>query len=329
MNLEKQKDNLRRLMGRREVLLIGATGAVSLVGLGATIGGKVYADSASSSVTSTPALEEGPYWVDETGAAFHRSDVRANIGSTSVQAGLPLYFGLTVSQYNTTTGVVAPLPSAFVYIWSASAEGIYSDEAADNSTADTFLRGYQVTNGHGNVQFLTLYPGWYGGRTPHIHLRVRLYPNGTNGQPDPSQTPTYDFETQVFFDDAITAAVYANVSPYNTRVMGRDTYNTTDRVYQGGSLDADGVTTEAGALTQVRLADDGNHAMAQFHMVLNLSLKEMTGGGTPPTGGPGGTPPTGGPGGTPPTGGPGGTPPTGGPGGTPPTGGPGGTPPGA
>jgi hypothetical protein len=131
------------LLGRRQVLLMGATGAVTLVGLGSKR--MVFGQS---SVVSTPALEEGPYWVDETGAAFFRSDIRSNVDGTNVQSGLPLHFGLTVSQVS--NGVVSPLRNAFVYIWHCNALGVYSDEAVENSENDTYLRGYQVTNAHGN-----------------------------------------------------------------------------------------------------------------------------------------------------------------------------------
>jgi protocatechuate 3,4-dioxygenase beta subunit len=35
-----------------------------------------------------------------------------------------------------------------------------------------FLRGYQVTDANGGAEFLTIYPGWYSGRTVHIHFKV-------------------------------------------------------------------------------------------------------------------------------------------------------------
>ena len=37
---------------------------------------------------------------------------------------------------------------------------------------ETFLRGTQVTDGEGRVEFETIYPGWYPGRTVHIHFRA-------------------------------------------------------------------------------------------------------------------------------------------------------------
>jgi protocatechuate 3,4-dioxygenase beta subunit len=38
----------------------------------------------------------------------------------------------------------------------------------------TFLRGAQVTNAEGEVEFKTIYPGWYQGRATHIHVKVYL-----------------------------------------------------------------------------------------------------------------------------------------------------------
>lgn len=268
------------------MLLMGATGMMTLVGLFGKSERQVFAQN---SVVSTPNLEEGPYWVDETGTAFHRSDVRANLDGSNVQIGLPLHLGLTVAQV--VNGVVTPMPNAYVYIWSCNALGVYSDEAAENSASDTYLRGYQVTNAHGNAQFTTLYSGWYSGRTPHIHIRVRLYGNGT------SATPTYDFETQLFYDPALTNEVFHRVYPYTTRPIS-DTINSTDRVYTGGSEDADGVTANAGVLTTITAADDMAYAVGSFRLILNTSLAETTGnGGAGGTGGPGGGGPGGGPGG--------------------------------
>ena len=34
------------------------------------------------------------------------------------------------------------------------------------------MRGYQLTDAKGELQFTTIYPGWYQGRATHIHLEV-------------------------------------------------------------------------------------------------------------------------------------------------------------
>ena len=110
-----------------------------------------------------------------------------------------------------------------VDIWECDWEGIYSDESAENSLGETYLRGYQLTNSSGYTAFETVYPGWYAGRTPHIHFRLRVY-DGVNG------ALSYDETTQLFFNDTMTDYIYANIAPYTSH-PGRDTTNATDRVY--------------------------------------------------------------------------------------------------
>ena len=46
-----------------------------------------------------------------------------------------------------------------------------------------------------------MYPGWYVGRTPHIHAKVHV-DNGTA------------LTTQLYFDDETSTAVYDGGSPY-------------------------------------------------------------------------------------------------------------------
>ena len=43
------------------------------------------------------------------------------------------------------------------------------DAAFTNLTGNS----YQVTDANGQVTFTTIFPGWYDGRTTHIHYRVR------------------------------------------------------------------------------------------------------------------------------------------------------------
>ena len=66
------------------------------------------------------------------------------------------------------------------------------DAASCEPIPDTrYLRGAQVTNNEGVVEFTTIYPGWYQGRTVHIHAKVHL---GT----------TTVLTTQLYFDDALS-----------------------------------------------------------------------------------------------------------------------------
>src|SRR5262249_26844172 len=82
---------------------------------------------------------------------------------------------------------------------------------------------YQITDGNGSVQFQTIYPGWYSGRTVHIHFKIRLFAD--------SQT-TYEFTSQLFFNDSFTDQVYT-LSPYSSR-GARNTRNSQDGIYNGG-----------------------------------------------------------------------------------------------
>jgi len=271
---------------RRDVLRKGVGGALAAVVLGPN-----GATLAQNLVDDTPGLTEGPYWVDEM---LFRSDVRSDPATGIVQVGLPLLLAINVSQLNADESVT-PLPGAYVDIWHCNATGLYSDMAVEGTLGEQFLRGYQVTDAHGNVRFTTIYPGWYSGRTPHIHARVRVY----DAEND---VVAYNFTTQFFFQESITNAVYTNVSPYSNRPI-RDTLNTTDGIYEGASFDGS-PATEAGELLMLRLAANLKRATGSFNIVLDLTDNSNEGGGDMPPGG--GNPPDGGgnppPGGGPPPG---------------------------
>lgn len=271
------KENTTRLLVTRRELIVRTAGVLSLAGLGKGVMSTALA-ATSNSIVVTPEETEGPYWVDEQ---LNRSDLATDPTDNSIQPGFPLVLGVTVSQ--SANGQITPIQGAYVDIWHCNASGIYSDEAVENTTGKKFLRGYQVSDAHGAVRFTSIYPGWYSGRTPHIHARVRLYSGST---------VTTNFTTQFFFDEAITNKVY-QLAPYNLR-PNRDTDNASDNVYTS----ADCLTgAEDGTETMLRLASDTTHAIASFNIVLDLSATSTcvggNGGGTPPAGGPppGGLPP--------------------------------------
>jgi protocatechuate 3,4-dioxygenase beta subunit len=84
------------------------------------------------------------------------------------------------------------------------------------SDDEKYLRGAQVTNGDGIVEFVTIYPGWYQGRTVHIHAKVHV----------DNQTA---LTTQFFFDEDVTARVHER-APYSER-QGRDVFNDGDNIF--------------------------------------------------------------------------------------------------
>lgn len=288
-------DNSRSLRSRRQILgvLGGAVAGVPIVTHTPLWG------QAACAVISSPSLTEGPYFVDED---LNRRDIRLDTDG-SIQPGLPLSLAINVSQLVDCNPV--PLTGAYVDIWHCNAAGVYSDIAQQNASGRTFLRGYQSTDRHGNVYFLTIYPGWYQGRSVHIHVKVRTFTG-------PSQI--YEFTSQFFMEEAFTDEVY-RLAPYNTRGT-RDTRNSNDGIYNGASSLA-GTTSNSGSELMLTTRRKASWVEADARLILNLSLgsspDQQPGGGGP--GGPGGPPP-GGPGGPPP-GGPGGPPPGGAP---PPTG---------
>jgi protocatechuate 3,4-dioxygenase beta subunit len=177
----------------------------------------------TSSCVLDPTLTKGPYWVDER---LNRSNIRSDtngLASPNPRPGLPLILRFAVSAY--ASGVCTPLAGAQVDIWHCDASGIYSD--VGSTAGQNFLRGYQITDANGLATFTTIYPGWYPGRTVHIHVKVRLF--------DASKNTTTEATTQVFFDESITGRVYAQVSPYNLR-GARDTRNSADNIYANQSV---------------------------------------------------------------------------------------------
>jgi protocatechuate 3,4-dioxygenase beta subunit len=204
----------RALFTRRQALgLIGAAGAASYVALAR--GGR--AQAATCSVT--PAETEGPYWVDE---GLERSDITVDPSDGSVKPGVPLTLTITVLRAD---AACVPAPGIRVDVWHCDAGGLYSDESANGTVGMKFLRGYQTTDDSGVVRFATIYPGWYMGRTIHVHFRIRAFDGATT---------TTNFTSQLFFDDTVSDQVLAR-APYNTR-GSRDTTNANDTIYRAATL---------------------------------------------------------------------------------------------
>jgi protocatechuate 3,4-dioxygenase beta subunit len=76
-------------------------------------------------------------------------------------------------------GSCDPLRGALVDIWHSDSQGIYSGIQQQDTTGQNYLRGNQVTDENGTVQFTTVYPGWSEGRAIHIHIKVRTF-EGSN-----------------------------------------------------------------------------------------------------------------------------------------------------
>jgi protocatechuate 3,4-dioxygenase beta subunit len=177
----------------------GRTTTVEPRGRAGTDVAELFGDS--SSCTLAVEQTEGPYYFD---ADAIRRDIRED------REGARLRLAVRVRDAESCD----PLENAVVDVWHCDALGVYSGFEAGEG--ERFLRGTQVTNGDGVVEFLTVYPGWYQGRTTHIHAKVHV---------DNRSVLT----TQFYFDEDVTERVYVR-RPYSTR-SGRDTFNDSDGIF--------------------------------------------------------------------------------------------------
>lgn len=207
-------------LNRRDVLRIGGVGLAAVFGARAL---QLLGDDAGAATTTTCLLAsevtEGPYWVDD---ALTRRNV------TEGRAGAPLVIRFSVLNAKTCK----PIKNADVEIWHCDALGNYSGV---NGATTRYLRGHQKANAVGKAEFLTIFPGWYRGRTPHIHMKVNVGGNAVH-------------TGQVFFNERITTTVYKQL-PYS-RNGQYDTPHSSDSIYShaGGSTAELKLTRRTGGL---------------------------------------------------------------------------------
>jgi protocatechuate 3,4-dioxygenase beta subunit len=213
----------RRVRRREALAALGTMGVGSLIGGRAVLGGggEDAAALAASSCILTPEVTEGPYWIDND---LTRRDIRGGKG------GLALELVFTVQNARTCE----PIRRADVELWHCDAGGEYSgfDTASagaggapggggpgggqEPTSSTRYLRGHQRTDADGAARFLTVFPGWYRGRTPHIHLKVHVGGDVVH-------------TGQVFFNERTTAAVYRQ-APYSSHGQP-DTSHAEDSIY--------------------------------------------------------------------------------------------------
>jgi protocatechuate 3,4-dioxygenase beta subunit len=186
---------------RRATLLKGAGLLAAALGIGAWRLDLAHGSEAVACVL-TPEQTEGPFYIEA-------AKLRRNI--TEGRPGTPLTLRLAVVDATSCR----PIKGAAVDIWHCDAGGAYS--GVDNNR--TFLRGIQRTDARGVATFRTVYPGWYRGRTVHIHVKVHVGGDVIH-------------TGQIYFPDRITDAVQRR-KPYNTR-GARTTRNASDGIYRDG-----------------------------------------------------------------------------------------------
>jgi protocatechuate 3,4-dioxygenase beta subunit len=220
--MDNDDATIGRILSRRRALsLLGSLGLLPLAGSSrdSRAGGPATPGLPQGVCVVRPAQTVGPYFVDER---LDRSDVRTDPGNGTARPGEEL--ALTMSITRIVNGACTPFAGAVVDIWQCDAAGMYSDvrDRSFDTRGQKWLRGFQVADREGRVRFTTVYPGWYDGRTVHIHFKVRTGMNANAGE----------FVSQLYFDDAYTDDVFTR-APYAGR-PARRTRNANDGIFRGG-----------------------------------------------------------------------------------------------
>ncbi|MFJ9680009.1 intradiol ring-cleavage dioxygenase [Streptomyces sp. NPDC101194] len=266
---ETQGPAHKKDMSRRRVVLAGGAVIVAAgIGAGAVASASADEDTAGAAKSGgghgeacyrlTSETTEGPYYID---ADKFRKDI------TEDKEGIPLTLRLKVIDSDTCK----PVAHAAVDIWHCDALGIYSGYEAmssggpggpggpgDGGTPPTdaptgpppsggpgggggghseptdderYLRGTQLTDKHGYVEFKTIFPGWYQGRCVHIHTKVHVGGKMTDGGYEGGHT----CHTGQFFFAESAVLDSAKIEPYSTSTTARTTL-TEDTIYDGSGV---------------------------------------------------------------------------------------------
>lgn len=157
----------------------------------------------------------GPYYVD---GELIRTDI------TDGEPGVFSHVDLQFINIKTCK----PIPNLLIDIWHSNSTGVYSGvpTKGQGGVYTTFGRGVQKSDSDGVVQFNTIFPGHYTGRTSHIHImstdHASVLPNGT------FVGGTVRHIGQMYFDESLIKAVEAT-EPY-LRNRQPVTHNSQDRL---------------------------------------------------------------------------------------------------
>src|ERR687892_867043 len=214
-------------------------------------------------IEGTPQQIEGPYFVDDMP---NRSDIRSDTSNGLIQEGVPLRLVFNVYDVNDSdgdgTGPCTPLKDAKVDIWHANSQGVYSGVQEAGTTENDFLRGYQMTDDNGTVQFTTVYPGWYEGRAIHIHIKVRSFEGSSQN---------FEWTSQFYLNNSITEQVHTQ-PPYSDHGQP-DITNEEDIIFAGPSTDGL-IQSNAGEHLMLNMTHDeeeGQGYIGTFNVVVDAN----------------------------------------------------------
>lgn len=196
-------------MDRRRLLASAVLGAgVAALPSGASAASPAQERGDRLLPAMTVQATEGPYYLP------------LNLMRADIAEGLP---GIPVDiRFSVIDQAGEPYAGALVDIWHCDAQGNYSgfEQPGAQATADlkrrTFLRGVQPVDAEGTALFHSIYPGWYRGRTTHIHFKVR-------------QGTRTNLTSQFFLPDTLSEFLYSQVPAY-CRDELRDTLNSSDGI---------------------------------------------------------------------------------------------------
>jgi protocatechuate 3,4-dioxygenase beta subunit len=191
-------------------------------------------------------------WAEQLEGPYRRGIQPRRRNLVEDRPGVPLRLGLRLAVDDG-----AAVAGGEVEVWHCDALGRYSgypppdDEGPPVGEASaprteylpdqTFLRGRQPTDADGAVEFATIYPGWYPGRTVHIHVMAHL--------------AARTYTSQLYFPERVTDSVFERF-PYRDRPR-RDTTNDTDEIFPTGGEPA---------VLEVQAFGDGYLAAARLHL---------------------------------------------------------------
>jgi protocatechuate 3,4-dioxygenase beta subunit len=232
---------------------VGSTTATAAPTIPATAAPTTAATATPGTAVLAAEMTEGPYWLDLN---LMRSDIREDqqgalltmrLAVVDVATGKPIeganvdiwhcnaegiYSGFTGASAaaNPGGGQAGAQPSGGGNPPPAAPGGQAGSPppggrggpggGAQKADDKTFLRGIQPTDKTGVAMFTTVYPGWYNGRTVHVHVKVNVGGRTIH-------------TGQLFFDDAYTDTVFKDNAPYNAR-SARQMRNANDGIFNGG-----------------------------------------------------------------------------------------------
>ena len=214
--MDQDDRTIGRILSRREALRLLGTGALVAAGASSRPA-SALARLLGGACVVRPDQTEGPYFVDEL---LDRSDIRSDPSDQSVRPGARLDLAFNVARLAGES--CEPLAGVVVDLWHCDHLGIYSDvnDPGFSTVGKKFLRGYQRTDEGGVARFVTIVPGWYGGRTVHMHFKIRS---------EPTSSPGFEFTSQLYFNDATIDTIHAQ-SPYAAKGP-RNIRNANDGIY--------------------------------------------------------------------------------------------------